>query len=301
MSIYSWETFVLVAEQKSFVRAAEILHVSQSAVSHIIRKLEEENHVILFIRNRNKAELTAAGQMILPLVRNLLECSRSLDQMLSDLEHVKKGEVRIAAFNSVSKLWFPELIQSFKKTYPDVSIKLLQTGDENISRLTENGEIDLAVMPSGYPFKGEYIPVHRTQMFCLSPEGYCPLNGRSVTAGDLEGQSIIMQVRGYDAEMQRWIAENKVNVKCDYRFEVDSTCHEYVRQGLGFFLASELMLRADPVEGVSAWPIEPACFREVGIVTVYPDYAPPVVKLFRQELFNYLEKNGIRNMGMIKK
>ena len=103
MSIYSWEVFVTVAEQQSFVRAAEILHVSQSAVSHVIKKLEEENNMILFIRNRNKVELTTNGRIIMPLVRNLLECDHALDQMLSELESVTKGVVRLAAFNSVSK------------------------------------------------------------------------------------------------------------------------------------------------------------------------------------------------------
>ena len=296
MSIYSWEVFITVAEMQSFVRAAEVLHVSQSAVSHVIRKLEEENNIVLFVRNRNKAELTTSGQMIMPLVRNLIECSRSLNQMLSDLDNITRGVVRIAAFNSVSRLWLPEVIKSFKEKYPEVNVQLTQTGDEYIGRLTENGEVDLAIMPEGYSFRGEYMPLHRTGMLCLAPEGFVPTNGKSVTAADLSGQNMIMQVKGYDAEIQRWLAGNKVEVKSDYRFEVDNTCHEYVRQGLGFFLTSRLMLDADPVDGVSVWPIEPAEYREVGLVTVYPDYAPAVVKLFQTEMINYLEEKRMLNV-----
>ena len=290
MSIYSWEVFVTVAEQQSFVRAAEILHVSQSAVSHVIKKLEEENNMILFIRNRNKVELTTNGRIIMPLVRNLLECDHALDQMLSELESVTKGVVRIAAFNSVSKLWLPEIIRSFKEKYREVTVMVTQTGDEKISELTESGEVDLAILPSGFRYKGEYISLHTTRMLCLAPADFTPVNGKSVTAKDLEGQSIIMQMKGYDAEMTRWLEENKVTVRSDYRFEVDSTCHEYVRQGFGLFLASELMLQADPVEGVRAWPIEPEATREIGLVSVFPDYEPAAVKMFRKEIIEYMSK-----------
>ena len=290
MSVYSWEVFVTVAEQQSFVRAAEVLHVTQSAVSHIIKKLEEESNVVLFVRNRNKVELTPNGELMLPLARNLIECSRSIDQMLSEIDSVAKGVVRVAAFNSASKLWLPKIIRSFSSKYPGITVRITQTGDENISRLTEEGKVDLAFLPTGYSCRGSFEPVYRTQMLCLAPEGFVPANGTSVTPEDLEGQNVIIQVEGYDIEMRMWLDENKVSVRDDYRFEVDSTCHEYVRQGLGFFLTSELMLKADPTDGVSVWAVKPEAYRTIGLVTVYPNYAPRSVQLFREEIMEYMSK-----------
>lgn len=57
VSLYSWQVFVTVAEEKSFMKAARVLNVSQSAVSHIIAKLEEEQGYALFLRNRSNVEL----------------------------------------------------------------------------------------------------------------------------------------------------------------------------------------------------------------------------------------------------
>lgn len=62
MNIYPWYIFSTVAEQKSFIKAASILNISQSAVSHAIAKLENECGYSLFIRNRNSIELTANGR-----------------------------------------------------------------------------------------------------------------------------------------------------------------------------------------------------------------------------------------------
>ena len=95
------------------MKAAEVLNVSQSAVSHIIKKIEDEQGFHLFIRNRNNVELTVNGQLLMPYVKNLLECNRALDQHLQDFESAAKGEVRIAAFNSATRLWLPRIINSF--------------------------------------------------------------------------------------------------------------------------------------------------------------------------------------------
>ena len=61
MTIYQWNVFLAVAEQKSFVRAARVLNVTQSAVSHTIAKMEEEYGYPFFIRNKNNVELTSSG------------------------------------------------------------------------------------------------------------------------------------------------------------------------------------------------------------------------------------------------
>ena len=72
MTIYQWNVFLTVAEQKSFVRAAQVLNVTQSAASHTIAKTEEEYSYPFFIRNKNNVELTSSGRILMPYVRRLL-------------------------------------------------------------------------------------------------------------------------------------------------------------------------------------------------------------------------------------
>jgi len=295
MSIYSWQVFAAVAEQRSFVKAAEVLNVSQSAVSHIIKKIEDEQGFHLFIRNRNNVELTVNGQLLMPYVKNLLECNRALDQHLQDFESAAKGEVRIAAFNSATRLWLPRIINSFHEKYPDIRVRVRQTGDKQMRALIDAGEVDLAFLSTAYPAKGSFLPLHSTAIICLAPKDYVPANGVSVTPDDLEGQHLILQLEGYDTEMIMWVHDNNVNVRTDCKIEVDSTCHDYVVHGFGFCLSSEMTFECDPAD-VSVWPLDPPYMRTIGLVTVYPDYISPSVDLFRKEIINFMNNNNLLNI-----
>lgn len=135
INIYSWHVFSTVAEQKSFIKAAGVLNISQSAVSHTITKLEKECGYALFVRNRNNIELTTNGQSLIPLVRQLLNCDNSLSQEVLKLKNVHSGEVKIAAFHSATLLWLPEIIDKFKEGCPNVRVKVRQSGDKDIVRM----------------------------------------------------------------------------------------------------------------------------------------------------------------------
>ena len=69
MSLYGYEIFETVVEQNSFVKAAHVLNLTPSAVSHAIAKLESDIGFPLFIRNRNGVRLTGEAEKILPYIR----------------------------------------------------------------------------------------------------------------------------------------------------------------------------------------------------------------------------------------
>ena len=144
MNLYSWYVFHVLVEEKSFMKTASRLNISQSAVSHAIAKLEENCGCSLFVRNRNNVELTSSGKQLLPSVRQLLYCSDSLNQNVENLKSARKGEVQIAAFHSAASLWLPQIIQNFKEKYPEIDIFLRQIGDGKIRSMIEKSEVDLA-------------------------------------------------------------------------------------------------------------------------------------------------------------
>ena len=291
MSLYSWKVFIAVAEQKSFVKAAQMLNVTQSAVSHTIKKLEEEYGYSFFIRNRNNVELTNDGELLIPYVRDLIECDRSLSQQLNDLGRAAKGEVRIASFYSASRLWLPEIINRFKERYPDIQIRLRQTGDLQIRKMIDAGEVDLAFLSESYPTRGSFLPLHDTPMVCVGPPDFIPANGKSVSAKDLRGKPLIMQLEGYDTEIVQWLDKSGISDEAAYKIEVDSACHTYAEQGLGFCITTEMALACDPVE-TRAWPLDPPESRHVGLVTVYPDYMSQSARLFREEIIDYMNNRA---------
>ena len=72
MSLYSWNVIATVIEHRSISQAASILNLTPSAVSHMIRKTEETIGYEIFIRERNRFELTAKGKLLFPYIQNYL-------------------------------------------------------------------------------------------------------------------------------------------------------------------------------------------------------------------------------------
>ena len=263
MSIYQWQIFMTVAEQKSFVRAAKLLNLSPSAVSHMIAKMEAEYGYTLFIRARNSVELTTNGNVLLPYIRNLLQCNDSLSQKISSLQSATSGVVRVAAFNSVTLNWMPEILRKFKTDFPNIKVTIYQSGDLAIKKWIDSGAVDLAFISTGLMDSASLLLLHKTPLVCVTPKSFVPLNGH-------------------------------LPLESDYRIEVDATCHAYVESGFGFFITPKMAIINS--ENVAIYPLIPTIYRTVGLATVYPEYISPAAKLLRKYIFQFVSDSGLMNV-----
>lgn len=130
----------------SIVAAANILHVSQSAVSQSIRKLEQEVNTPLFTRIHKQLIPTTAGKRLYEIVHPFI---LSLGSYLKDLEFSKDhpaGELYIGSPPEFGKTYLPAIVANFREQYPDVTFSLqLGTPEELLPRLRE-GAVDLALV-----------------------------------------------------------------------------------------------------------------------------------------------------------
>ena len=96
MSLYSWNVIATVAEHHSISQAANILNLTPSAVSHMVKKVEDGVGYALFIRERNHFELTSSGKALLPYIQNYLKC-RSQTISLYTLQYIHLKEKLLIA------------------------------------------------------------------------------------------------------------------------------------------------------------------------------------------------------------
>lgn len=83
MSLYSYQIFETVVQQGSFAKAADLLYLTPSAISHIISKLEKELNVQFFVRSKTGVKLTANGEQLLPYITDLLRAKEKLSQKVA--------------------------------------------------------------------------------------------------------------------------------------------------------------------------------------------------------------------------
>ena len=131
---------------KSVVGAAKALHVSQSAVSQALQKLESEIKCPLFTRLHKRLVPTAAGERLYAIVQPFMV---ALGTCLKTLEQAKDqpfGELRIGAPVEFGKAYFPAIAAAFREQYPDVTFYLKFGDAGTLLPMVENGQIDFALV-----------------------------------------------------------------------------------------------------------------------------------------------------------
>lgn len=139
------KVFHYVFAEKSAVAAATRLHVSQSAVSQSIQKLEKEINTPLFTRLHKQLVPTAAGERLYGIVQPFIA---TLDVYLKELEQAKGhpvGEIRFGAPPEFGKAYLPRIIARFREKYPDVTFSLEFGLPETLLSLIKKGSLDFAL------------------------------------------------------------------------------------------------------------------------------------------------------------
>lgn len=118
------KVFVTAAEELNFSRAAQRLHLSQSAVSQNIQSIERTYGVELFVRHGRSVQLSEAGLTILPMARDVLNSARLLEDALVNVNGDVAGEMVIGCATTSGRYFIPNLLASFQRDYPHVRTRV---------------------------------------------------------------------------------------------------------------------------------------------------------------------------------
>lgn len=139
--------FVALAKTCSFTDAAASLHVTQSALSGLIKELEQTLGVQVVHRSTRKVGLSDAGREFYPLATKILQDLDGALDTMADLKTLKRGLVRIAAPQLMSCSVLPEVIAGFKRQYPEIEVRLFDCMVERVQTKVHSGEVDFGVGP----------------------------------------------------------------------------------------------------------------------------------------------------------
>ena len=111
MTLLTYQVFKTIAEIGSFHKAAEVLGLTPSAISHTISSMENELGFTVFTRSKAGVSLTSNGQHILPYINAVLNADEGLRQVVAEMIGLKEGRVKIGCFSSVCTNWMPDIIR----------------------------------------------------------------------------------------------------------------------------------------------------------------------------------------------
>ena len=143
---FNLKVFMAAAKMNSFTRAAEFLNLSQPAVTHQIKNLENMLKTKLFMRCQNKIYLTKSGQILLKYAEDINLLYQKAIREIHEVNDKVAGDVHIGAASLLGKYLLPRIIGDFKKTYPDANISMLVGNSKEISGYLQNDVIELAIV-----------------------------------------------------------------------------------------------------------------------------------------------------------
>ncbi|WP_281275868.1 LysR family transcriptional regulator [Dictyobacter alpinus] len=145
MELSEIEAFIMINREGSFTRAAELLHVSQPAVSRRIELLERELATPLFERLPAGIRLTEAGQAFLPYAQRVAAAMEDGIAAVRALEEDERGTITLALVGTLASTQLTTHLQTFHKTYPHVQLKLHTARSDEVSTLVQQGDAHLGL------------------------------------------------------------------------------------------------------------------------------------------------------------
>ena len=277
MTLLEYRIFHTVIEQGSFARAAQMLHLTPSAISHAVSSMEEACGFALFVRGKGGVSLTRSGEALYPVIRQVLYADEALSQTVDELKGVQRGTVKIGAFNSVCMTWLPQIVTSYKKMYPGVEIEIYQGTYADVINWIRTGVVDLGFLSTKSTRELTVYPLCRDRLMCVVPKGMRTHTPGVITVDELRSHTFVVQDDSTDADIQAFVAKYKLNVRASCRVVDDMSTIAMVESGFGISILPALVL--ERMHGnVDTYPIEPMEYREFGIAVQNPQMMAPAVR-----------------------
>jgi DNA-binding transcriptional LysR family regulator len=143
MTLEQLRIFVAVAERQHMTRAAEALHLAQSAVSAAVASLEAQHGARLFHRVGRGIELSDAGSLFLREARAVLARADAAELVLSELGGLTRGTLRVQASQTIASYWLPRHLVAFRRAHPGIAIRLAIGNTAQVAAAIREGEAEL--------------------------------------------------------------------------------------------------------------------------------------------------------------
>lgn len=256
------EAFLALAQTQHFTRAAERCHLSQSAFSQKIGRIEQSAGVRLFERSTRHVALTPEGEVFALELRRIEQDMRVAFANLQDLASLRVGRVAVAALPSVAAVWMPRVIARYRAQNPQIKVELFDTLAGGGLALLREGRVDMALTAGGdlREFDAQVLRLER--FFLVCPQAHALAAKKSVTLAQLAGQEMIHLARSSSVR-QQLEAQAGLSALRSSGLEVEhlATLAALVGEGLGVSVVPELTLFHFRREGLAAVPVRDAQLR----------------------------------------
>lgn len=275
-----YEIFKNILETKNFTRTAENLNLTQSAVSHAIRSLEDELGFDLFIRGKKGVEITKAGHELSPFVDAVISSKRRLNNKINALNGKDTGHLRIASLGSSSTEVLPEMVSKYNELYPGIKMTFKEGGLDEMRDWLEADQADIIFLVEELITSEMYWePCFEDEIMALVPKEYELGHLDSIPFNIIEKYPFILSYAHPHKYMQILFKRNRVRPNIKYSFSLNNTVMAMVEKGLGISMLPDSVMNNYRYD-FDIISFDRPIIRKIALVTKKGNETNPLIKAF---------------------
>ena len=284
-----YSIFCKVVAQGGFTVVANEIGYSQSAVSQMIKSLENELGARLINRGKDGVTLTKDGESYMPYIQAVAAAEKALQQKQKEVEGLENAVINICALSSVGRLILPECMHRFKEMYPNVHFVVRQGDYNDTHDGIMNGSLDFGFTIIGASPQLNNVPLYSDNMMAILPLDHPLAKEKSVTIEQLAKEQFILHYEGEYLNILNEFIKTGVTPDVQYKVYDDYSILAMVKKGLGISVLYQAVLK-DVSFNLAVRPIEGDHRRTIALVYKDWDTMPVAAQRFAQYVIDHAKE-----------
>ncbi len=266
------QIFVVVAENNSFRKAAEVLHRSQSAVSTQIKLLEEQIGVSLFHRTTRRVQLTAEGEQLLGHAQRAVASLEQGLRQIREAANVQVGHIAMGCVPSIAATVLPPVLAEFQHKRSSIRLELRELASTQLLEAVSRQEISFGIGPEVEQASDfDFAPITREPIYALLPQAYWMPDHTTITLTELAQLPVVLASASAALRntLNQELALRGLEITNSFEVIQVQTMVAFAQAGLGVAILPQIMIPRPLDASLQALPIvEPEMARNLCLITL---------------------------------
>ncbi len=291
MELRTMRYFLAVAREENMTRAAELLHVTQPALSKQLKALEDELGKKLFTRHSFSIQLTEEGVLLRKRAEDLIKMADKITTEFLALDDVLGGDVYFGLAESYQIRCLAATIRRFKESYPDLHYHITSGDTEQVTEKLDKGIIDFAVLAQEpNTAKYHYLEFPAADLWGVVMPKDCKLAQKNaISIDDLIGLPLFCSEQGWNHDISKWSGNRMDKLHLEGSFRLSYNGSLFVRERLGYLLTFKHLIDTSSDSGLVFRPLTPKLETKIYLIwKKYQIFTPIAERLLEKLKSEYL-------------
>ena len=291
MELRTMRYFLAVAREENMTRAAQLLHVTQPALSKQLKALEDELGKKLFTRHSFSIQLTEEGVLLRKRAEDLIKMADKITAEFLALDDVLGGDVYFGLAESYQIRYLAATIRRFKESYPGLHYHITSGDTEQVTEKLDKGIIDFAVLAQEpNTAKYHYLEFPAADLWGVVMPKDCKLAQKNaISIDDLIGLPLFCSEQGWNHDISKWSGNRMDKLHLEGSFRLSYNGSLFVRERLGYLLTFEHLIDTSPESGLVFRPLTPKLETKIYLIwKKYQIFTPIAERLLEKLKSEYL-------------